>query len=118
MTTKQLGRAVEASDFVRAFKGYGVSQADIAQVVQVDVETVYAWKATGAKPGDTAYSKLEDLREIILALSDSCTARVVGQWVHAQNRILDGQRPLDALREGQQQKALEAAKAFVDGSYV
>jgi len=47
MTTSQLDRAVEAGD---AFRGYGVTQADVAQV-RVDPKTVYARRAVGPAPG-------------------------------------------------------------------
>ncbi|MHA7295191.1 hypothetical protein [Arthrobacter sp. HLT1-21] len=118
MSANELAHAVEASEFVKAFGGYGVSPSDIARVVQIDVDTVCAWKADGAKPRQSAYTQLVGLREIILVLSDSLTPRGVGQWLHSKNRLLDGKPPLDALCEGQQQKALEAARVFVDGSFI
>lgn len=117
-TTTKLKRAVEASDLVVAFKDYGVSQTDLATVAKVDPKTVYAWKAKSAKPRSTAYTRLDGLRDVVSVLSDSLTSRGVGQWLHAQNRMLGGKRPLDALREGDQEAVLEAARSFVDGSYV
>ena len=52
------------------------------------------------------------------AVSDSLTARGVGQWLHARNRLLAGARPIEALAEGRSQDVRLAAQAFVDGSYV
>ncbi len=118
MATKRLGRAVEAPDLVAALRIYGLHPIDIARVVNVDVETMAAWKVRGAKPQASTHAKLEDLREIILLLSDSLSPRGVGQWLYARNRILDGQRPLDALRDGHKKGTLGAARAFVDGAYV
>jgi len=117
-TTAKLKRAVEASDLVVAFKDYGVSQADLATVAEVDPKTVYAWKAKSARPRATAYTRLDGLRDVVSVLSDSLTSRGVGQWLHAQNRSLDGKRPLDVLRDGNQQAVLDAARSFIDGSYV
>ncbi len=116
--TTKLKRAVEASDLVVAFKDYGVSQADLATVAEVDPKTVYAWKAKSARPRATAYTRLDGLRDIVGVLSDSLSSRGVGQWLHAQNRALGGKRPLDALQEGNQQAVLRAARSFIDGSYV
>ncbi|MBP2216044.1 antitoxin Xre/MbcA/ParS toxin-binding domain-containing protein [Arthrobacter sp. CAN_C5] len=118
MSVNGLAQAVEASNFVTAFHGYGVSTADIARVVRIDVDTVCAWKTDGPKPGEDAYIQLVGLREIVLMLSDSLTPRGVGQWLHAKNRLLDGKRPLDALGEGQQQKVWEAGRALVAGFYI
>ncbi|WP_028278543.1 hypothetical protein [Arthrobacter sp. H5] len=118
MSTKRLNRAIEASDFVVAFKDYGVSQIDIATVARVDPKTVYAWKAKSTRPRSSTYSRLDGLREVVRILEDSLTTRGVGQWLHANNRLIEGQRPLDALREGKQDQVLQAAKSFIDGSYV
>jgi hypothetical protein len=118
MTTKQLERAVEATDLVAAFKAYGVSQVDVAHVARVDPKTVYAWKAAHARPRAQAYDRLDGLREVVRVVSDSLTPPGVGQWLRARNRLLGGRRPLDVLREGGQDEVLQAAHAFVDGSYV
>lgn len=43
---------------------------------------------------------LAGLRDLVLLLSDSLTPRGVGQWLHARNRLLDGDRPIEALADG------------------
>jgi len=118
MTTRQLERAVEAADLITAFKAYGLTQADLAHVAHVDPKTVYAWKAADARPRAAAYDRLDGLRDIVRVLSDSLTDRGVGQWLRARNRVLNGARPLDALRDGAQDEVLQAAQTFVDGAYV
>jgi len=118
MSTKQLERAVEAGDLVEAFKSFGVTQADVAQVTRTDPKTVYAWRASKVRPRNATYERLDGLREVVRALADSLTPRGVGQWLHAANRLLDGRRPLDVLREGDRDKVLQAARSFVDGAYV
>lgn len=118
MTSKQLARAVEAGDLVHAFKSYGVTQIDVAHVTKVDPKTVYEWKTAGARPRTQAYDRLDGLREVVRILADSLTERGVGQWLHARNRVLDGRRPLDLLHDGGQDEVLQAAHAFVDGSYI
>ena len=44
--------------------------------------------------------------------------RGVGQWLHAKNRLLDGERPVDLLAEDHYEEVRSAAEAFVGGSYV
>ena len=118
MTTKQLERAVEAGDLVEAFRSFGLTQADLAQVTKTDPKTVYAWRAHNSRPRSATYDRLDGLREVVRTLADSLTARGVGQWLHAGNRLLQGRRPLEVLQEGDQQAVLAAARSFVDGAYV
>ena len=119
MRSAQLSRAVEAGDLLAAMTGYGIAQRDVAHITQVDPKTVYAWKK-GVRPRAQAYDRLSGLREVVLVLSDSLTPRGVGQWMHARNRLLDGQRPVDVLATGEDGRAqvLAAASSFVDGAYV
>lgn len=117
MSTVRLSGAVAAVDLIDALRAYGVRQADIAAVARVDPKTVYAWKL-GATPRGDAYDRVDGIREVALALSDSLTERGVGQWLHARNRLLNGARPLDVLREGSLDRVLAAAASFADGAYV
>lgn len=114
----RLGGTKRTAELVTVFKRYGVSLADIAEVVHEDVKVVSGWETDGTKPGPKTYTKLIGLHAILMVLADSLSMRGVGQWLHTGNRILDGQRPLDALSEGQDHEVMEAANAFVDGSYV
>ena len=118
MSAKQLERAVEAGDLVEAFKSFGVTQADVAQVTRTDPKTVYAWRASNTRPRSATYDRLDGLREVVRTLADSLTPRGVGQWLHANNRLLGGRRPLEVLREGETDAVLQAARSFVDGAYV
>ena len=73
-----LGRAVEADEIVRGLRGYGVTQADIAAIVGVTPRSVRN------RAGDTPLrrrreERLQALRQIVLLLDDSLTARGVGQ---------------------------------------
>lgn len=61
---------------------------------------------------------LEELRSLVLILSDSLTSRGVAQWLHAGNRLLDGRPPLDVLIAGDLRQVREAAASFAEGSYL
>ena len=114
--TIALERAVEAGDIVRALKRYGVSQEEVGTVTGVSDRAVRNWAHSGVRP--ERYDKLAELRDTALLLSDSLTPRGIGQWLHARNRLLGGERPLDLLSQGRVEEVLGAARAFVDGSYV
>jgi hypothetical protein len=111
-----LDRAVEASEIVDALKPFGVTQGDVAVVTHVTDRAVRGWKTSDIRPD--RYDRLAQLRDLVILLSDSLTPRGVGQWLHAKNRLLEGQRPVDLLAEDRYDTVREAAEAFVDGAYV
>jgi len=114
MTT--LDRAVEASEIVDALKPFGVSQLDVAAVAQVSDRAVRSWRTSDIRP--SRYDRLAQLRDLVVLLSDSLTPRGVGQWLHAKNRLLDGERPVDLLANDRFDDVRGAAEAFIDGAYV
>lgn len=111
-----LERAVEASEIVDALKSFGVTQGDVASVTHVSDRAVRAWRTGDIRPD--RYDRLAQLRDLVLLLSDSLTPRGVGQWLHAQNRLLNGERPVDLLAEDRYHEVHSAAEGFVAGSYV
>jgi hypothetical protein len=111
-----LDRAVEASEIVDALKSFGVTQVDVATVTQVSDRAVRGWRTGDIRPD--RYDRLAQLRDLVLLLSDSLTPRGVGQWLHAKNRLLEGQRPVDLLADDHYDEVRRVAEAFVDGSYV
>jgi transcriptional regulator with XRE-family HTH domain len=117
-TAKNLGRAVEVRDVVRHLRAdYGLTQSAIAKATGTSARSVRNWETTSAiRPGND--DRLRDLREIALILNGTLTARGVGQWLNARNRILKGQRPLDLLASGKTKPVRDAAKAYVEGAYI
>jgi transcriptional regulator with XRE-family HTH domain len=113
---RELERAVEAPEIVRALKGYGLTQRDVGTVVGVSERAIRGWRQAGIK--QDRYDRLAELREIAMLLSDSLTPRGVGQWLHAKNRLLGGQRAIDLLADGKVDEVRLAARAFIEGAYV
>ena len=111
-----LQTAVEASEIVEALKPFGVKQGDVATVVQVTDRAVRGWRSGNIS--SARYDRLTDLRDLVALLSDSLTPRGVGQWLHARNRLLEGERPIELLGHGQAARVQQAAQAFVQGTYV
>lgn len=111
-----LERAVEAREIVDTLKSFGITQVDVASATQVSDRAVRGWRTGDIHPD--RYDRLAQLRDLVLLLSDSLTPRGVGQWIHAKNRLLDGERPIDLLAEERYEEVRGAAEAFIDGSYV
>jgi transcriptional regulator with XRE-family HTH domain len=115
-TVQDLERAVEAPEIVRALRGYGLTQQDVGTIAGVSDRAVRQWRQAGIRRD--RYDRLVELREIALLLSDSLSPRGVGQWLHARNRLLQGERAVDLLAQGKGDQVRVAAKAFIDGAYV
>lgn len=110
-----LDRAVEASEIVDALKPFGVTQVDVAAVIQVSDRAVRGWRTGDIRP--ERYDRLAQLRDLVLLLGFAYP-RGVGQWLHAKNRLLDGQRPVDLLAKDRYEDVRSAAESFIDGAYV
>ena len=113
----ELRRAVAASDIVRALKGVGFTQKQIANAAGATDRSVRNWAATGAiRP--VYDERIRELSEISLILSDTATPRGVTQWLNARNRLLDNERPVDLIARGEASRVRDAAEAFLEGTYV
>jgi len=111
-----LETAIEAHDIVSALRPFGLTQDDVALVTEVTTRAVRGWKAGSIR--QDRYDRLTELRSLVFLLSDSLTPRGVGQWLHARNRLLGGERPIDLLGKGESKRVEQAAQAFVEGAYV
>ncbi len=115
---RTLDRAVEVRDVVRRLRDdYGLTQSAIAKATGTSTRSVRNWEATSTIRARND-ERLRDLREVVLILGETLTTRGAGQWLRARNRLLNGQRPIDLLAEGKTEAVRDAAKAYVEGSYV
>jgi transcriptional regulator with XRE-family HTH domain len=111
-----LDQAVEASEIVDGLKRFGITQAEVAAVTHVSDRAVRGWRESAIRTEN--YDRLAELRDLVLRLSDSLSARGVAQWLRARNRLLDRERPIDVLAAGRVGEVRSAAEAFIEGSYV
>ncbi len=112
-----LDRAVEVKDVVSALKHFGLTQKDLAAATGAAERSVRNWATTSAiRPAHE--ERLRGVREVALILKDSLTARGVGQWLRAKNRLLGGARPIELIAKGDVDEVLKAAESFIDGAYV
>ena len=56
--------------------------------------------------------------ETVNLLLDSLSPGGVADWFAAKNRYLGGERPIDLLSANQHDRVLEAARAFIEGTYL
>jgi transcriptional regulator with XRE-family HTH domain len=96
-----------------------LTEADIADGTGASTRTVRRWIAAEPEAGEPHYTRqIDDLHAIVQELEESLTPKGIRQWLRARNRYLDGERPIDLLREGEFRRVREAALAFRDGYYV
>jgi hypothetical protein len=61
--------------------------------------------------------KAEAVQATVLLLLDSLSPGGVADWLAAENRYL-GACPIDLIAAGQHDRVLEAARAFIEGTYL
>ena len=96
----------------------GLSEVDLADGTGASPRTVRRWAHARTQPQARYQRHIDDLRMVVALLDDSLTAKGTRQWLCSRNRYLNGQRPIDVLREGQFDRVQEAAQAFRDGYYL
>jgi hypothetical protein len=114
---RELARAVEAGAVVRALEKIGLTQKTLAWATGANERSVRNWRTTSAIRPEFD-ERLREVQEIALLLEDTLTPRGIAQWFTARNRLLNGRRPVDALREGNVDSVRQAAVSFAEGGYV
>jgi DNA-binding transcriptional regulator YiaG len=88
----------------------GITQAELGQAVGASLRTVQNWAAGNATPAGAKVRRLLDIQYIVRELREAYTVEGVEIWLHARNRNLDGQRPMDLLAAGQYDDVLAEAE--------
>ncbi len=88
----------------------GLTQEEVGRAVAVSRRSVAGWASGEAAPRGSRVEKLLDLRDIVERLKEVYAPEGVEIWLHARNRNLGRQRPVDLLAEGR----LEEVIAEVD----
>jgi len=102
---------------VRALERVGFTQKSLAWATRANERSVRNWRTTSAIRPEFD-ERLREVQEIALLLQDALTPRGITQWFTARNRLLDGRRPVDALREADVDHVRQAAVSYVAGGYV
>jgi transcriptional regulator with XRE-family HTH domain len=88
----------------------GITQTELGQVVGASLRTVQNWAAGKATPAGAKVRRLLDVQYIVRELREAYTEEGVEIWLHARNRNLDSQRPIDLLAAGQYDEVLAEAE--------
>jgi uncharacterized protein (DUF2384 family) len=92
-----------------------LSLVEIGKVAGVGERAVQKWAQGASKPEGRSRDRLLELKYVIEELSDVYTDEGIDIWLHAPQRALGGQRPLDLLKDGRFEAVLEVVERLAGG---
>ncbi|MCU1416156.1 antitoxin Xre/MbcA/ParS toxin-binding domain-containing protein [Leifsonia sp. NPDC058292] len=88
---------------------------EIAEVTGVQTRSVQNWAAGTTKPDGVQRDRLLELQYLIEQLSDVFDNEGIEIWLHRPQRMLEHQRPIDAIREGRFEDVLAVVESLAGG---
>ncbi len=95
---------------VEQVTGSGISQKELGSAVGASVRSVQNWATGESAPRGGSRTRLLDMKYIVEELRAVYTEEGVNIWLHARNRNLDGDRPIDLLTAGEVDRVVEEAQ--------
>ncbi|HEX8305898.1 MAG TPA: hypothetical protein VF612_13545 [Jatrophihabitans sp.] len=88
----------------------GITQTELSHAVGASLRTVQNWAAGNGIPAGAKVRRLLDVQYIVRELREVYTEEGVQIWLHARNRNLGSQRPIELLATGQYDEVLAEAE--------
>ena len=85
---------------VEQVTGSGITQEELGSAVGASLRSVQNWASGAAAPRGASRERLLDVKYIVEELRAAYTDEGIEIWLHARNRNLGGQRPIDLLTAG------------------
>jgi hypothetical protein len=96
----------------------GLKGVDLANITNVSKATVTRWTAGTHSPQPRTQLVLSDLRYVVYKLAEFYTPDEVRLWLNSRNELMDGQRAIDLIHDGQTETVLEAIERLGDMAYL
>lgn len=93
-----------------------MSTEELARVVSVQPRQVQHWAAGNYRPSGAVRDRLLEVDFVVELLADVYDDEGIEIWLHARNRTLDNQRPLDLLMEGRFSVVVQAVERLASGA--
>ncbi len=90
--------------------------AEIAEISGVKERQVYHWINGEHPPRGRSKDRLLDLHYVVEQLKDVYRPEGVDIWLHGRNKNLNGKRPIDLLRAGDFEYALDEIERLKSGA--
>src|SRR6202044_1072221 len=84
----------------------GLQGKDIANIVSVSPATVSRWSSGKATPDLRTQTMIAELRYVVDRLGEFYTPDETRIWLHAKHPMLDNERAIDLVNQGDTEKVL------------
>lgn len=101
---------------VERIRDVGVSSAELAEIVGVGERQVQHWAAGSSRPSAGTREHLVDLYYVVNQLEQVYRPEGVEIWLHSRNKLLDGRRPIEVLRQGEFGVVIDAVESLSHGA--
>lgn len=91
---------------------------DVANALGLRPETVSRWNQGKAFPHPGTEQTLLELEYIIDELSDFYEPQEARLWLYSPQKLLNGQKPVDLIREGRSKDVITLVDQLRDGIYI
>jgi transcriptional regulator with XRE-family HTH domain len=94
----------------------GLKETDVANIASVSPATVLRWIASKARPDPHTQLLISDLRYVVDRLSEFYTPDETRLWLYSKHRLLNGERAVDLINQGDAEKVLTAVESIDEAS--
>jgi uncharacterized protein (DUF2384 family) len=95
-----------------------LSAAEIGEIVGVGTRQVQNWASGHGTPASTKrLRQLLDLEYVLDLVSEVFDDEGATMWLHARNRQLDGERPLDLIANNETDRVIGLLDRLADGNF-
>lgn len=95
----------------------GLRGSDVANITSVSQATVSRWTAGKASPHPKTQLVISNLKYVVDRLVEFYSPEETRIWLYAKHPLLDGQRAIDLIHEGEADKVLAVIESLEDGTY-
>jgi transcriptional regulator with XRE-family HTH domain len=109
------GQCIQRAYYLEARKGFA-SDAALAEAMGVHRSQVTRWAQGRSAHAENAWL-LRDLAAAVSRLADLYQTGTINRWLFAANPDLDGEQPIQLLRQGRLPEVLMAIQAQASGAF-
>jgi uncharacterized protein (DUF2384 family) len=95
-----------------------LTAAEIGEIVGVGTRQVQNWASGNGTPASTKrLRQLLDLEYVLDLVTEVFDDEGATMWLHARNRQLDGERPLDLIAKNETDRVIGLLDRLADGNF-
>jgi transcriptional regulator with XRE-family HTH domain len=101
---------------VKGLREQALSGQELADVIGVNARQVANWASGQNTPKGQNRDRLLEVQYLVEQLREIYTREGAEIWLHGRKRSLNGERPIDLMREGRFQTVLAAVERLRQGA--